>query len=61
MMLFLILASTMALRYELNKVPRVSMDMNVTGFKGSLPLYNSDAYNFVYLLNATVGTPPQKS
>lgn len=51
----------MALRYELNKVPRVSMDMNVTGFKGSLPLYNSDAYNFVYLLNATVGTPPQKS
>jgi hypothetical protein len=59
MKLILMLASAMALRYELTKVPRMSM--NMTGFQGSLPLYSSDAYNFVYLLNATVGTPPQQA
>ena len=54
----MLLTCALALKYELNRVPRLAAATNTTGFAGRIPLYESNAYNFVYLMNVSVGTPP---
>ena len=57
-MILMLLTCALALKYELNRVPRLAAATNTTGFAGRIPLYESNAYNFVYLMNVSVGTPP---